>query len=123
MDRTRLPDSNPPPGVLSGATHPAGDAACRNLSTPPGSAGQDAAPAEPARLTVETLRRVLTLLRGLDERRKAEAQGPTPADDVDVGADNAANTGGSATNARALGTTSGHRSTPNQQDEEVQEAQ
>lgn len=119
----RSPEPNLHQAVPPDGDYPAGNAVCRNLSTPSGSAGQDAAPAEPARLTVESLRRVLTLLRGLDERRKAEAQGPTPAGDVDAGADNAANTSGSATNARALGPTSGHRSTPNQQDEEVQEAQ
>lgn len=96
---------------------------CRNLSTPSGSTGQDAAPADLARLTVESLRQVLTLLRLLDERRKAEAQGPAPAGDINAGADNAADTGGSAANAGALGPTSGDRSAPNLQDEEVQEAQ
>ena len=84
----------------------AGHAICRNLSTPSGSTGQDAAsPDTPARLTVESLVEMLDLLRRLDEQAKAGVRAlthPTQAE-----ADPTPDRAGGAGNHRSLGDTTG----------------
>lgn len=77
------------------------NAVCRNLSTPSGSTGQDAAPADPARLTVEALIEVLDLLRRLDERAKAGVRALTRPAEAD--ADPTPDRAGGAGNHRSLG--------------------
>lgn len=101
----------------TGLAQPEGDSpdsrilspSCRNLSTSSGNTGQDAAPAGPARLTVESLIKVLDMLRRLDERAKADVRAPTHPTRADADADPAPDRAGGAGNHRSLGGTPGDR--------------
>lgn len=74
----RSPEPNLHQAMPSNGDHLTGNAVRRNLSTPSGSTGQDAAPpASPTRFTVESLVGVLDMLRQLDEQAKADVQAPT----------------------------------------------
>jgi hypothetical protein len=88
---------------------PAEKRACRNLSTSSGNTGQDAAPADPARLTVEFLIELLDMLRRLDERAKADVRASTHPTRADADADPAPDRAGGAGNHRSLGGAPGDR--------------
>jgi len=88
----------------SDADSSTGNAVCRNLSTPSGSTGQDAAtPAPPTRLTVESLMGVLDMLRRLDEQAKSRAGSLTYQAQADADPDPAPDRAGGAGHHRSLG--------------------
>lgn len=106
MGTSTATGAEPPQTMPSNADSSTGNAVCRNLSTPLGSTGQDAAsPAPPARLTVESLVEVLDLLRRLDEQAKAGVRALTHPAQTD--ADPTSDRAGGAGNHRSLGDTTG----------------
>lgn len=75
----------------------------RKLSTSSGSTGQDAAPTDPARLTIASLIEVLDMLRRLDEQAKAGVRAPTHPTRAAADADPTPDPDGGAGNHRSLG--------------------